>query len=402
MRHITIVGGGQAGLPLAIGLLKAGYKVRLVQNRSAADLAAGKVLSTQCVFGTARAEERSLGLDLWDKEAPSITGMRIAVAAPDGSGNKAFGFVGNLAAPAQSVDQRVKYPRFMDVFTTLGGNLEIAEAGIPELERYANDSDLVIVAAGKGSVSQLFERDAARSPYDKPMRTLSLVYAKGTKPYDQTCVTATLIPGAGELFIIPALTTSGPCEILFCEAGPGGPLDAFDPTMDAGAQLARIKALIRQFVSWEYERIANAEPTDANAGLIGRVTPTVRKGVGTLPSGKPVLGLADAVVLNDPIVGQGSNNAMKAATIYLEAILQRGGAAFDPAWMAATFEAAFRRVEASTNWTNMMLTPPPPHVVELLARACGKQPLADTIAQGFDEPATIVPLFADPALAAAT
>jgi hypothetical protein len=40
-------------------------------------------------------------------------------------------------------------------------------------------------------------------------------------------------------------------------------------------------------------------------------------------------------------------------------------------------------------------------VVELLARASGKQELADRIAQGFDEPSGIVPLFADPALAAA-
>ena len=401
MRQITIVGGGQGGLPLAIGLLRAGFRVRLVQNRTAADLANGKVLSSQCVFGTAREQERKLGLDLWDKEAPSITGMRVAVAAPDGSGNKAFGFVGNLAERAQSVDQRVKFPRFLDLFEQLGGDLDIAEAGIPELERYANDSDLVIVAAGKGAVSQLFARDAARSPYDKPMRALSLVYTKGTKPYDQTCVTATLIPGAGELFMIPALTTSGPCEILFFEAGPGGPLDVFDAAMDAEAQLAKTKALIRQFVSWEYERIADAVPTDANAGLIGRFPPTIRKGVGTLPSGKPVLGLADAVILNDPIVGQGSNNAMKAATIYLDAIVTRGNAAFDPDWMTATFETAFSRVEASTHWSNMILMPPPPHVVDLLARASGKQELADKVAQGFDEPATIVPLFADPALAAA-
>jgi flavin-dependent dehydrogenase len=142
-------------------------------------------------------------------------------------------------------------------------------------------------------------------------------------------------------------------------------------------------------------------PTDANAGLVGRFAPTIRKGIGHLPSGKPVLGLADAVVLNDPIVGQGSNNAMKAATIYLDAIARRGEAPFDAAWMATTFEAAFKRVEASTNWSNMILMPPPPHVVELLARASGKQELADRVAQGFDEPATIVPLFADPALAAA-
>src|SRR5690242_10488810 len=103
MRHVTVVGGGQAGLVLAVGLLDAGFKVRLAQNRTAADIAAGKVLSTQCVFATARAEERRLGLDLWDAQAPAITGVRVAVAAPDGSG-KAFGFVGRLTAPAQSVD----------------------------------------------------------------------------------------------------------------------------------------------------------------------------------------------------------------------------------------------------------------------------------------------------------
>ena len=52
-------------------------------------------------------------------------------------------------------------------------------------------------------------------------------------------------------------------------------------------QLDKIKALTRQFVPWEYDRVRNAVPTDANAGLAGRFAPTVRKGVGTLPSGKP-------------------------------------------------------------------------------------------------------------------
>lgn len=401
MRHVTIVGGGQAGLVLAIGLLQSGYAVRVVQNRSGADIANGKVMSTQCVFGTARAVERRLGLDFWNDTAPAITGMRVSVAAPDGSGNKAFGFIGDLVAPAQSVDQRVKFPRFMEAFVAQGGTLEIADADIPDLERYATDSDLVVVAAGKGPVAQLFDRDDARSPYDKPMRALSVVYTKGTTPYEKTCVTATLIPGAGELFMIPCLTLSGPCEILFFEAVPGGPLDVFEAAMDIDTQLAKTKSLIKQFVSWEYERIADATPTDANGSLAGRVAPTVRKGVGSLPSGKPILGLADAVILNDPIVGQGSNNAIKAAAIYLDAIVKRGDASYDASWMNATFEASFQRVEASTMWSNMILMPPPPHVVELLARASSKQDLADKVAGGFDEPGTIVPLFADPALAAA-
>jgi len=49
----------------------------------------------------------------------------------------------------------------------------------------------------------------------------------------------------------------------------------------------------------------------------------------------------------------------------------------------------------------MLLQPPPAHVVDLLARASGKQELADKIAQGFDEPAGVLPLFADPTRAAA-
>jgi hypothetical protein len=49
----------------------------------------------------------------------------------------------------------------------------------------------------------------------------------------------------------------------------------------------------------------------------------------------------------------------------------------------------------------MMLLPPPEHVVMLLAKAAAKPALADRIAQGFDEPADVLPLFADPAIAAA-
>jgi len=114
-----------------------------------------------------------------------------------------------------------------------------------------------------------------------------------------------------------------------------------------------------------------------------------------------VLGLADSVVLADPIVGQGANNAIKAARLYLDAIVERGAAPFDEAWMADTYEAGYRRIEASVQWSNMIVLPPPEHVVMLLAKAVGNAALADRIANGFDEPASVLPLFADPALAAA-
>jgi hypothetical protein len=402
MPYITVVGGGQAGLVLALGLQSNGCQVRLVQNRGADAIRNGRVLSTQCVFGTARAEERALGLDLWAEAAPLITGVRLQVAAPDGSGTRAIAFTGRLAAPAQSVDQRIKFPALMERFAAYGGETEIREVGIAELEGCAADSDLVVVAAGKGDIAGLFPRDPARSPFEQPMRGLSVVYAHGiARPDGPLCVTVTLIPGVGELFIIPALTRSGACDILFFEAVPGGPLDVLDGFADVDAQLSATKQMIRRFVPFEAECVVSAVPADANAGLAGRLTPVVRHGVGRLPSGRTVLGLADSIALADPIAGQGANNAIKAARVYLDAILARGTAPFDEAWKAATSEAGWQRVAASVQFSNMLLLPPPEHVVMLLAKAAGKPALADRIAQGFDEPAGVLPLFADPAIAAA-
>jgi 2-polyprenyl-6-methoxyphenol hydroxylase-like FAD-dependent oxidoreductase len=402
MRHITVVGGGQAGLLLAIGLRQHGHHVQLVQNRGADEIRSGKVLSSQCVFKAARAYERALGLDLWANSAPTIDGVRAQVAAPDGSGAKAICFEGRLSGPAQSVDQRVKFPEFLRVLASKGGTIELRDVGVADLERYAGESDLVVVAAGKADVSKLFGRDASRSPFEQPMRALALVYVHGMLPHDgPRCVTATLIPGVGELFMIPALTHSGPCDILFFEAIPDGPLDCFDGLPNVEAQLARTKDMIRRFIPWEADRVANATPADANAALTGRFAPGVRHPVGRLPSGARVLGLADTIALADPIVGQGANNAIKAAWTYLEAINARGSAPFDEAWMAATAEAAYKRVEASVQWSNMMLLPPPEHAVMLLAKAMSSPALADRIANGFDEPGTILPLFADPAQAAA-
>ena len=50
----------------------------------------------------------------------------------------------------------------------------------------------------------------------------------------------------------------------------------------------------------------------------------VRKPICKLPSGRLAFGVGDAVVTNDPLTGQGSNTACKAAKHYLTRILDRG------------------------------------------------------------------------------
>src|SRR5207244_1851187 len=138
MSKFLIVGAGQAGLQLALGLVQDGHDVTVVSNRTPDDIRNGRVMSSQCMFRAA---------------------------------------------------------------------LE------PELEGIARDNDLVVVAAGKGDVAQLFERDPARSPYSAPQRALALTYVTGMEPRPEfSAVCFNLIPTVGEYFVFPALTTSGACE----------------------------------------------------------------------------------------------------------------------------------------------------------------------------------------------
>ena len=405
MPKVTIVGAGQAGLQLALGLLGNGYDVTVVSNRTPEQIRDGRVTSSQCMFDSSLAHERALGIEFWGDSAPPVEGIALTVPAPPdspGAGGKAFAWRGSLSAPAQSVDQRVKMPRWLSEVEARGGSVMIEDAGVAQLEKYAADSDLVIVAAGKGEISGLFERDASRSVFDAPQRAVALTYLNGLTPRSgPSAVDFNLVPGVGEYFVFPALTLSGPCHIMTWEAIPGGPMDAFSPSATPAEHLATSKRLLETFLPWEYERAAGAELTDEAGILAGRFAPTVRKPVAELPSGALVLGLADVVVLNDPITGQGSNNAAKSAAAYLASILAHGDAPFDRGFMEAAFESYWTYADLVTTWTSAMLGAPPPHVLQVLGAAAEHQAIADRFAEGFNNPPDFFAWFMDPAKAEA-
>ncbi len=401
MAKILIVGAGQAGLQLGHGLLQHGYDVTIVSDRTPADWRDAHVSSSQFQFATSLSYERELGLDWWDPAVPKVEGLGVTIPNPEGGDAPAVEWFGHLDSPGHSIDQRVKFPSWMEKFELRGGKLVIHAATPEDLDRYTAENDLVIVATGKGQLGQIFERWDERCTYDEPQRALALTYCHGVEPrgpFSSVCFN--LIPGVGEYFVFEGLTLNGPCWIMTLEGIPGGPMDCWDDVRgDPKGHWEKTLWILETFLPWEYVRVRNAELTDAKGILSGRFAPTVRKPVATTASGRKVLGLADAVLLNDPITGQGANNATKGAKMYLDAILERGEGPFDEAWMNATFERVWDRLQPVATWTNALLAPPPEHVINLLGAAGQYQEIADRFANGFDDPSDFFNWFMDPQLA---
>lgn len=406
MQSIAIVGAGQAGLQLALALQAHGRRVTLVSDRRPEEVERGRVMSTQALFHDALEAERALGLDFWEAEAPPIEGIGVNVAHPAGHGERLIAWAARLDRPAQSVDQRLKFAAWMRAFARRGGDLRFAVADVALVESLAAEHDLVLVATGKGELGRLFATDPARSARSAPARRLALAYLRGVAPRaDLPRVSFNVVPGAGEVFLLPGLTFGpdgrpAPYENLLIEAIPGGPLDRFAGETDPARLVGAMLGVVREFLPWEADRLAGATPTDDGATLVGAVTPTVRRPVAVLPSGRAVLGLGDAVVLNDPITGQGSGTAAKAAALHLDAILARGGEPFDAAWMHETFERFWAYAGPVTAWTNAMLDPPPPHVLDLLGAAQARPGLARAFVNAFNHPPDFFPWIADPGEAA--
>jgi len=394
MRKITIVGGGQSGLYLAIALLKKDYQVRIVTNRTADEIKSGNVISGQCMFSDSLLLERELGLNFGEEECPAVEGIGLKISGP--YGEKIIDWHERLTYRAQSVDQRIKISGWMRHFEAMGGELIIHEVGIADLEHYAKESNLVIVASGKSEINQLFERDHERSSFDKPMRALTMMYVKNMTPLpDYNRVGFNIVPQVGEYFSFPALTTTGPCDIMLFEALLGGPMDCWDDVKTPEQYIGRSQELLEKHLPWEAERCENIELTDVNGILTGGFSPTVRKPIGRLPSGAVVLGMADAVVLNDPITGQGSNNAAKCADIYFESILHREEKVFDELWMQNTFDQYWEYSRWVVDWTALFLCPPPPHVLKLLSVAKENIGVRKAIVDGFNHPPSYFPWFAN-------
>ncbi|CAG0985414.1 Styrene monooxygenase StyA [Anaerolineae bacterium] len=383
MRRIAIIGSGQAGLINAHALLKAGYEVSLYSDRTGQQwLTEGKPTGTAVRFPIALAYERELGLDFWNDSPAAAVGVNFVLCLQPGTPFLVLN--GRFDSPALAVDLRLQSSRWMEAFEKRGGKLHIEKITIERLDAISAEHDLTIVASGKGALSDLFPVDEKRSIYTKPQRHLSMVNVinANDNPNNRVRIARYYeLPKAGETVWTPYHhMTHGSSWNLFSEAREGGPLDIFRDAKSGEDVLDRFKQLIRKVYPWDWEWAKDMKLADPNGWLTGEIKPTIRKPVGILPSGRPVTFVGDAGMAFDPVGAQGANNGNKMARHLTEAIVKRGSAPFDAAWIEATFDDFYHsHGEPAYRFNNAFLDGLPLAGQEILAAQYGSDGRADNL-----------------------
>jgi 2-polyprenyl-6-methoxyphenol hydroxylase-like FAD-dependent oxidoreductase len=402
MRKIAIVGAGLGGCVLANALLDRGYAITLLTDRSAADIRNGFVLSTQSIWAPAVAMERTLGLNNWENQYRGIGGFHVRFNQTAGGGIQEF--TAPLTAPGQSIDFRVKLPALMERFAARGGSLVVRSVDIDDFCDLADSHDLVIAATGRarGELRDLFPRNDQRSTAHQPLRVGAVVYLDGRKgppspsggaPFEEW----TIIPGVGEFFVIPAFSLRGDCQIICVEGCVGGPIDCWHDVKTPDQCFRRMREVIERWMPWEHERCRDIGLIDDRAAISGGFTPVVRHPVGHLPNRRPVLAFGDLFVLNDPLVAQGGNTAIKLATMLVEDIVEQGkDHPFDAEWMTGYSEKAWHYASWTVALSDLFLSPNE-NLWRWLGKAASVQAVADTMILGYEDPKKWVDMLLKPA-----
>jgi 2-polyprenyl-6-methoxyphenol hydroxylase-like FAD-dependent oxidoreductase len=361
---IAIVGGGHVGSVLGLALLSEGHDVTILTSLTLEELRLGRILSSQCIWGTAAAIEERWAPFFWKPDYAGIGGFRIRMVDKD-SQDVESDIATELEANGNSVDQRLKISGWLGKFEHQGGELRFGQLSQADLEEVSERFDLVIVCAGKfrGDLGELFPRDPHRSRHDKPQRIGSVVSIHGRKQELSHGTYAafeewSVIPGIGDFFAIPAYSEAGPCHVVCMEGFLGGPLDKFEGVRDPADILRLTRDIFERWLPWERGRWDDVRLTDKGGAICGGFAPSVRRAVATLPNNKSVLAFGDAYILLDPLTAQGANMHLKNIPLLLERIATACGH-FTRDWMEQTADLIWERSKRTEAVLEQYLNPAP-------------------------------------------
>ena len=381
---IGIVGSGVSGLHLGLYLCAHDVPVTMYADKEPDAIRAGKLLNTVGHHHHTLERERALGVHHWDAaEYGYVCHHHCVLADPP------LRFRGDFDHPSSVIDYRLYLPRLMEDFEERGGRTVLVERfGMEEVERLSHDHDLVVVAVGRSSIGELFPPRPDKSPYKRPQRRLSAGIYDGIAYSEPKGVGVHFSPGHGELLELPIYSHAGFATALLFEAVPGGDLDALvdiryddDPAAYNRAVLDSVNAHFPMAA----ERIdASAFGLWSGRDLLqGALTPVVRHDYARLSSGRYALAVGDSHTVVDPMMGQGANSASYSAWKVGERIVT--DLVYDELFCRSVARAREERVMGISDWTNIMLNPPP-HVLEMVMAMASNRTLCDAFSGNWDRP----------------
>ncbi|MFC4591484.1 styrene monooxygenase/indole monooxygenase family protein [Sphaerisporangium corydalis] len=390
---IGVVGTGISGLTLALRLRQLGVDVTLYTEKTADQMRGGRLPNTVARMWRTRERERTMGCEHFAVEGSFATTAKISL-----KGAPPLEFRGVLDEPFHAVDFRLLLPALLDDYTSRGGRLVVTEPspGAAEVEKWSAAHELIVVAAGRRSVAELFPRDETRSPHVAPQRSLLAGLYTGVT---LAGFSYNVSPGCGEIFQMPMWTREGLAAGMMVEAVPGGPLEPVTRLSYRDDPRGFVRTLLDTLTE-HAPRIAERvdpgsfAPLGPDDLLQGAVTPVVRTPVAKLSTGRIALAVGDAWITNDPVTGQGANLGSHCAWVAAEAIAQ--GGPYDETFAMSVAEEMWKMAGPVTEWANAFLQPPPEHVLRLLIGAATDQYLADHFVNMFADPIYAWSILSDP------
>jgi 2-polyprenyl-6-methoxyphenol hydroxylase-like FAD-dependent oxidoreductase len=381
---IGIVGSGVSGLHLGLFLLANDVPVTMYAQSEPDEIRRGRLLNTVAHHHHTLERERVLGVHHWEAAEYGYFCHHHCIA-----GDEEVRFRGDFADPSSVIDYRLYLPRLMEDFQERGGELVLgATLGVEDVNRLSSRHDLVVVAVGRGGIGELFPRRDDKSPYDRPQRRLSAGIYNGVTYSEPKGVNIHFAPGHGELLELPIYSYDGFATALLFEAVPGGDLEELadiDYDDDPRSYDRLVLEKLRRHFPMGFERVDLAEfgLWSSRDLLQGALTPIVRRDYARLDSGRYALAVGDCHVVVDPVMGQGANSASYSAWTIGEAILA------DHVYDERFCERVARRREefviGVSDWTNLMLNPPP-HVLEFIGAMASDKALCDEFTTNFNHP----------------
>lgn len=385
MTNIGIIGAGIAGLHLGLYLRQHGIETTLYSEKTPEQQFGSRLPALVARAGRTRERERMLGVNHWDQGRHEFAQLHVNI-----TGEQPMSFGGVMEQPLIAVDMRIYCGRLLEDFAARGGRVVTGEVQTNDVAQLATQHDLLVVATGRGGLNSLFPRVAAHSPFDCPQRLICTGLFRGVTPPDgPPTASLTFVPGQGELFEFPIYSFEPHVTGLGMEAVPGG---IFEPLVrmryedDPRSFNNAMMDLIRNHAPDLYERIDQSRfgLTRSLDLLQGGVTPAVRRGYTKLENGAYALALGDVRSVNDPITGQGANTASHTAWMLGEAICT--SERFDAAFCEHIEQRIWTYAGPIAAWSNAMLQPPAPHMIEFMVAAAHIQPVAQAFVRMFEQP----------------